>query len=168
MHFRTFRLQPLHAPPFRQCFLLRADLASASPWGLAAVLRTSFTARSLVSRISAVSSSYHRLRSPLFYGLSLHFQLLSTPCRHDAVTFSFWREAPPERDFHPPVHAYSQAHERGIYPAGPCEGGRAQTIPRAVPPTIVPADSSPRSPPAPRGAPPAWRHLQPPRCRQGC
>jgi hypothetical protein len=31
----------------------------------------------------------------------------------DAVTFSYWREAPPERDFHPPVHAYSQAHERG-------------------------------------------------------
>src|SRR3954462_15188580 len=26
---------------------------------------------------------------PQFYGLSIHFQLLSTPCRHDAVTFSY-------------------------------------------------------------------------------
>src|SRR5262245_56933082 len=45
-----------------------------------------------------------------FYGLSVHFQLLSTPCRHGAVTFRYWREAPPERDFHPPVHAHFQAH----------------------------------------------------------
>ena len=48
---------------------------------------------------------------PLFYGLSFHFQLLSTPPRRDAVTFSYWRLAPPERDSHPPVRAPSQAHE---------------------------------------------------------
>src|SRR6185436_6023184 len=57
---------------------------------------------------------------PLFYGLSVHFQLLSTPCRHDAVTFSYWREAPPERDLHPPMHAHFQAHERGLQPASAC------------------------------------------------
>jgi hypothetical protein len=45
-----------------------------------------------------------------FYGLSFHFQLLSTPHCQDAVTFHYWRLAPPERDFHPPVHARFQAH----------------------------------------------------------
>ena len=44
------------------------------------------------------------------YGLSFHFQLLPTPPRGDAVSFSYWRLAPPERDFHPPMHARSQAH----------------------------------------------------------
>jgi hypothetical protein len=48
----------------------------------------------------------------LFYGLSFRFQLLSTLCRQDAVTFNSWREAPPQRDFHPPMRAHSQAHER--------------------------------------------------------
>ena len=47
-----------------------------------------------------------------FYGLSFRFQLLSTSRRQDAVTFNSWREAPPRRDFHPPMHAPSQAHER--------------------------------------------------------
>ncbi len=51
MHFQTFRLHPPHAPLLRQGFWLRADLAPDSPFGLSAVLRTSFTARSLVSRI---------------------------------------------------------------------------------------------------------------------
>ena len=45
-----------------------------------------------------------------FYGLSFRLQLLSTPRRRDAVTFNSWREAPPQRDFHPPMHAPSQAH----------------------------------------------------------
>ena len=49
-----------------------------------------------------------------FYGLSFRFQLLSTPRRHDAVTFNLWREAPPQRDFHPPMHAPSQARGRGM------------------------------------------------------
>jgi hypothetical protein len=39
--------------------------------------------------------------------------LLSTPCHHGAVTFRYWWVAPPERDFHPPVHALFQAHEHG-------------------------------------------------------
>jgi hypothetical protein len=38
-----------------------------------------------------------------FYGLSFGFQLLSTPRHRDAVTFNSWREAPPQRDFHPPI-----------------------------------------------------------------
>ena len=71
-------------------------------------LRTSPVVSSVASgRIEFVSQPSI---GPQFYGLSVHFQLLSTPCRHDAVTFSFWREAPPERDSHPPVHAHSQAH----------------------------------------------------------
>ena len=39
----------------------------------------------------------------------------------------------------------SRREERGIYPAGPCERGKAQAIPHAVLLMIVPADSSPRS-----------------------
>ena len=33
-----------------------------------------------------------------------------TYIRHGAVTFSYWRLAPPTRDFHPPVLVHSQAH----------------------------------------------------------
>src|SRR6476661_2846936 len=47
------------------------------------------------------------------YGLSVHFQLLSTSPRGDAVTFNYWRLAPPGRDFHPPPSVHSQAHGRG-------------------------------------------------------
>src|SRR6266436_721208 len=114
MHFQTSSLQPPDAPLSRPCFLLRAGFASDSLWLLSAVRRTSLIARSLVSRIwpyrvcFAGSSKTH-----LFYRLSVHFQLLSTSPRGDAVTFGSWREAPPQRDFHPPVHALSQAHERG-------------------------------------------------------
>lgn len=52
MHFQTFRLQPPHAPLFRLWLL-----CSGQAWppirvdGLSAVLRTSFSASSLVSRI---------------------------------------------------------------------------------------------------------------------
>jgi hypothetical protein len=49
-------------------------------------------------------------RARRFYGLSLRFQLLSTRRRRRAVTFNSWREAPPQRDFHPPAYARSQAH----------------------------------------------------------
>ena len=59
----------------------------------------------------AVSSSFcGRSMRPSFYGLSVRFQLLSTPPRGDAVTFSYRRLAPPERDSHPPACAHSQAH----------------------------------------------------------
>src|SRR5438445_932605 len=112
--FRTFGLHPPHAPPERHCFGSASGLAPDSPCRLSAVLRTSLIARSLVSRIRP-----YRVRcvghhwTHQFYGLSLHFQLLSTSPRGDAVTFHYWRLAPPERDFHPPAHTHSQAHERG-------------------------------------------------------
>jgi len=52
----------------------------------------------------AASSSYCRSSLDLsVYGLSFHFQLLSTSPRGDAVTFGYWRFAPPGRDFHPPA-----------------------------------------------------------------
>src|SRR5207253_10442126 len=65
-------------------------------------------------RIEFVSRAYAARQ---FYGLSVRFQLLSTTRRQVAVTFNSWREAPPQRDFHPPMHALSQAHERGVYAA---------------------------------------------------
>ena len=58
-------------------------------------------------RIEFVSRAFN---ARPFYGLSFRFQLLPTPRRRDAVTFHSWREAPPQRDFHPPMHALSQAH----------------------------------------------------------
>src|SRR5207237_3970920 len=67
-------------------------------------------------RIEFVSRAYAARQ---FYGLSVRFQLLSTTRRQVAVTFNSWREAPPQRDFHPPMHALSQAHERGVYAASP-------------------------------------------------
>src|SRR6185295_20177466 len=75
----------------------------------------------------AVSSLYRQCFPDwLFYRLSVHFQLLSTSPRGDAVTFSYWREAPPERDFHPPMHALSQAHESRLQAASTLE------VPQAV------------------------------------
>jgi len=65
----------------------------------------------------AVSSSY--CEPPLgssVYGLSVHFQLLSTSPHGDAVTFHYWRLAPPERDFHPLAPARSQAHLSRLQP----------------------------------------------------
>src|SRR5439155_14672513 len=123
MHFQTSSLYPPDAPLSRQCFLLRVGFASDSLWRLSVVRRTSFIARSLVSRIwpyrVCFAGSSKTLR---FYRLSVHFQLLSTPPRGDAVTFSSWREAPPQRDSHPPVHVLSQAHERGLYAASMLDG----------------------------------------------
>ena len=62
----------------------------------------------------AESSSCRDPCGPLFYGLFVHVQLLSTPCRHDAVTFSHRRLAPPGRDSHPSVRVHSQAHQEAI------------------------------------------------------
>ena len=111
LHFQTFRLQPPHAPPSS------GDTpCSGRAWPpiriglLSAVLRTSLIPSSLVSRIRPNRVCVAAHNGPLFYGLSVHLRLLSTPCRHDAVTFGYWREAPPERDFHPLMHAHSQAH----------------------------------------------------------
>ena len=89
-------------------------------------LRSLLAVSSVASgRIEFVSQA---LRAPLFYRLSIHFQLLSTSPRGDAVTFSLWWEAPPQRDFHPPVHSPSQAHERGLQPAGIQDGLRRRHV----------------------------------------
>ena len=68
----------------------RAGLANDS---LGSRYRRFFGLRSLLA-VSSVASGRiefvsQRLFAPQFYGLSVHFQLLSTSCRHDAVTFSF-------------------------------------------------------------------------------
>jgi hypothetical protein len=66
--------------------------------------RRFFGLRSLLA-VSSIASgriefvSQH-LFVPQFYGLSVHFQLLSTPCHHGAVTFRYLVEAPPVKDFH--------------------------------------------------------------------
>jgi len=87
-----------------------------------------------VPAVSSVVSSSDR-DSPLdssVYGLSLHFQLLSTLPRGDAVTFSYWRLAPPERDFHPLALAAPKRTRAGGTPpprvipaafASPCYSG---------------------------------------------
>lgn len=67
----------------------------------------------------AVSSSYRE--SPLdssVYGLSVYFQLLSTSPRGDAVSFSYWRLAPPERDSHPLALAAPKRTSAGISAGG--------------------------------------------------
>src|SRR5947209_870730 len=75
-------------------------------FGLRSLLAVSSVAS---GRIEFVSRAYDARQ---LYGLSIRFQLLSTARHHAAVTFNSWREAPPQRDFHPPMHALSQAHER--------------------------------------------------------
>src|SRR5882724_301456 len=71
-------------------------------------LRSSYAGSSVASgRIEFVSP---RSRTRPSYGLPFHFQLLSTRHCWLAVTFGYWREAPPERDFHPPIQVRSQAH----------------------------------------------------------
>src|SRR6266542_6468355 len=97
MHFWTFRLQSPHVPPHRHCFSLRAGLATDS---LGSRCRRFFGLRSLLA-VSSVTSGRIEFVSrlsiePQFYGLSVHFQLLSTSPHSDAVTFSCWRLAPPE------------------------------------------------------------------------
>ena len=48
--------------------------------------------------------------APQFYGLSVHFQLLSTPCHHDAVTFSYPVGSSTGEGLAPSVPSPSQAH----------------------------------------------------------
>jgi len=73
-------------------------------FGLRSLQAVSSVASGRIEFVSRASSARQ------LYGLSFRFQLLSTPRRRDAVTFNSWREAPPQRDFHPPVHVLSQAH----------------------------------------------------------
>ncbi len=89
-------LGPRFACGYRRFFGFRSLLAVSS----VASGRIEFVSRAYVAR--------------QLYGLSFRFQLLSTSRRRFAVTFNSWREAPPQRDFHPPMHALSQAHERGL------------------------------------------------------
>jgi hypothetical protein len=101
---------PMH-PLWRQCFAIRPGLATDSLFQPSAILRTSCIPSSLVSCIRPYRVCVTRPIALLFYGLSVHFELLSTLPREDAVTFSYRRLAPPERDFHPPACAHSQAHQ---------------------------------------------------------
>ena len=113
LHFQTFRLQPPHAP-----LASGHTSCSGQAWppirlaGLSAVLRTSFIDSSLVSRIRPNRVCVAVPRAPLFYGLSVHFQLLSTPYRYGAVTFSYPEGSSPGEGLSPPVHVHSQAHYR--------------------------------------------------------
>src|ERR1044071_9306781 len=102
------------APVFRPCFLLRAGLATDSLcWAIGGSSDFVHYSQSHQSHQAVSSLCRGHLRARQFYGLSFRFQLLSTSRRRFAVTFYSWWEAPPQRDFHPPMHALSQAHERG-------------------------------------------------------
>src|ERR1700686_748006 len=82
---------------------LRSGLASGLSWGLPAVLRTSHShcSQSRQSHLAASSSYCGRSARPSVYGLFVHFQLLPTSPRGDAVTFSYRRLAPPGKGLSP-------------------------------------------------------------------
>src|SRR5216684_1057307 len=88
-HFQTFRLHPPHAPLLRQCFGFRADLAPRFAFpaigGSSDFAHCSQSHQSHKAVSSSLSQAILRLQ---FYGLSVHFQLLSTSRCRDAVTFS--------------------------------------------------------------------------------
>ena len=118
--FRTFRLHPLNNAPVAAMLCYRPRLGPR--FALAAIGGASDFVQSQQSHqsYSAVSSSYRE--SPLdssVYGLSIHFQLLSTSPRGDAVTFSYWRLAPPERDFHPLALAAPKRTRPGAFTRRP-------------------------------------------------
>ncbi len=102
--FRTFHLHPLNNAPGRQCFATTPSLAPDSPLGLSAVLRTSHIVSSLISRIQPYRVRVVGPIGPISLRTihSLPVALHVKP-RGDAVTFGYWRLAPPERDFHPPA-----------------------------------------------------------------
>src|SRR5665213_518017 len=111
------RLRPLLLAPGGLGLRFALD-CSRRFFGLRSLLAVSSVASGRIEFVSRASSARQ------FYGLSFRFQLLSTPCRQNAVTFNSWRKAPPQRDFHPPMHALSQVHgprslERGILRARP-------------------------------------------------
>ena len=99
------------APVSRQCSLLRAGLASDSLSQLSAVLRISLIPSSLISRIRPYRVCFAGDRSPIG-STDCPFVSSCSPRRTcwAAVTFHSRWEAPPQRDFHPPMHARSQAH----------------------------------------------------------
>src|SRR6266576_2081118 len=82
---------PTLCAPVPAMLLFRAGLAPDSLCQLSAVLRTSLTSRSLVSRTRPYRVRFVSLHwTHLLYGLSVHFQLLSPSPRGDAVTFCYW------------------------------------------------------------------------------
>ena len=60
----------------------------------------------------AGSPLYTAETGSLYYGLPVRFQLLSTPPRDDAVTFSYGVMAYSDRDFHPADELPLRAHEQ--------------------------------------------------------
>ena len=99
-------------------------------FGLRALLAVSSVASGRIEFVSGVPLGLLSLRT-------IHsLQLLSTSPRGDAVTYSYWRLAPPGRDFHPSAPLRSQAHERR--PPGRLTAGSANdaffSIPQAHPP----------------------------------
>ena len=102
MHFRTFRLQPPHAPPFRPCALLRSGFAPDSLWRLSAVVRTSLIPSSLISRIRP----YRVCVAALVLGRRSTDYPLTSSCSPRGIAGSQLLSvtrwvAPPVRDFHP-------------------------------------------------------------------
>ena len=98
------------APVCRHCF---GSGRLGQRFALGAIVSSSDFAHHMQAHQShqAESSLCRRVQGTrLFYGLSFHFQLLSTRHCWLAVTFGYWREAPPKRDLHPPVQVRSQAH----------------------------------------------------------
>ena len=94
--------------------------------------RRFFGLRSLLA-VSSVASSriefvWQRSFASQFYGLSVHFRLLSTPCRHDAVAFGHRLvNRQPDGDFHPAMWVRSQAHHGA--PDGACEARAVLKLP---------------------------------------
>ena len=111
--FQTFRLHPPHAPPQRRCFGSASGLAPDSPCRLSAILRTTLITRSLISRmwpyrVCVAGRFFARCSTDYLFTSSCSPRRVATP----QLLSVLWREAPPGKDFHPPVRACSQAHER--------------------------------------------------------
>ena len=79
--------------------------------------RQFFGLRSLLAVSSVASGRIEFVSQPQLSRSSTDYPFTSSCSPHSvathAVTFSYWREAPPERDSHPLVHACSQAHQCG-------------------------------------------------------
>jgi hypothetical protein len=110
MHFRTFRLQPPHAPLFRPCFLLRAGLTPDS--------RCCAIGGSSDFALSQQSRQSHKAESSSFRGFTLNPSVLRT-IRSLSVAL---HPVSPRRSYFP-LLAFSSARE-GLPPS------YARSIPR--------------------------------------
>src|SRR4029079_1188008 len=72
------------------------------------------TRRSGLRHLSAGSPASQAESSSLSYGLVVHFQLLSTPFRKDAVTFRYRPERRPEEDLHLSDQTQLQTYCHGL------------------------------------------------------